>query len=310
MQTHPFVHTALVAALALAACSSISEKNVRLEEARNDYDAAQNTPQITTLAGSELKQASDALNKANEAWDKHEATAQVDQLAYLAKQRIAIAQEAAKLKTAEATTANASAERSQARLTARTEEADTAHQKAATSQRQAVAAQQSADTSQRQSEESQRQAAAQQQLTQNAEARTGQLEAQLKELQAKKTDRGLVVTFSDVLFDPDMAQIKSGGMRNVQKLADVLKQYPERNVLIEGFTDSTGDDNHNQALSDRRANTVRTALLGMGIGNDRVTGRGYGKTFPVAGNDTAAGRQLNRRVEAIISDDSGRIAPR
>lgn len=275
MKTHHFVQTALVAALALAGCSTIPEKNARLDEARSDYNVAQNNPQVTTLAGSELKQASDALNKANDAWSKNENAAQVDQLAYLAKQRVAIAQEAARLKTAEATTANASADRSEARLTARTKEADAA----------------------------QRQAELQRWRAQNAEA-------QLRELQAKKTDRGLMITLGDVLFDTDKAQIKSGGMHNVQKLADVLKQYPERNVLIEGFTDNTGGDSHNQQLSDRRANAVRTSLLNMGISNDRVTSRGYGKNFPVAGNVTSAGRQLNRRVEVTISNDNGQVPPR
>lgn len=275
MQKHHIVPTALVAALALAGCSTLPDKNARLEEARSDYSVAQSNPRVATYAGSELKQAGDALNKADAAWVRNEDAAHVDQLAYLAKQRVAITQEAASLKAAEAATAGAGADRSDARLTARTNEADRAH----------------------------RQADSQRWRAQNAEA-------QLKELQAKQTDRGLTITLGDVLFDTDKAQIKSGGMHNVQKIADVLKQYPERNVLIEGFTDNTGGDSHNQELSDRRANAVRASLLDMGIGSDRVTGRGYGKNFPVAGNITAAGRQLNRRVEVTISNDSGRIAPR
>ena len=120
----------------------------------------------------------------------------------------------------------------------------------------------------------------------------------------------MVITLGDVLFDNNRAQLKSGGMRNVQKLADFFKQYPQRNVMVEGFTDSTGSHSRNQELSDQRANSVREALLGMGIGTDRITSRGYGESYPVAGNDTAAGRQQNRRVEIIISDNSGNIAPR
>jgi len=80
--------------------------------------------------------------------------------------------------------------------------------------------------------------------------------------------------------------------------------------LVEGFTDSTGSDSYNQELSDRRANAVRMALIDMGISSDRVTTHGYGEAFPVGGNDTAAGRQSNRRVEIIISDSKGNIAPR
>ncbi|MFA5243283.1 MAG: OmpA family protein [Sulfuricella sp.] len=81
-------------------------------------------------------------------------------------------------------------------------------------------------------------------------------------------------------------------------------------MMIEGYTDNAGGDSFNQALSDRRANAVRVALLDMGTSSDRITTRGYGEAFPVAGNDTAASRQLNRRVEIILSDENGNIVPR
>jgi outer membrane protein OmpA-like peptidoglycan-associated protein len=113
-----------------------------------------------------------------------------------------------------------------------------------------------------------------------------------------------------VLFDTNQAQLKPGGMRNVLKLANFFKEYPQRTVLIEGFTDSTGSAGSNQDLSERRAGSVRTALLDMGISKDRMTSRGYGESYPAAGNDTATGRQLNRRVEVVVSDESGKIAPR
>ena len=117
---------------------------------------------------------------------------------------------------------------------------------------------------------------------------------QLKELNAKKTERGLVITLGDVLFSTNKAQLKSGGMRNVQKLADFLKQYPQHKVLVEGYTDSTGSDSLNQELSERRANAVRTALLDMGISSDRINTRGYGEAFPVA-------RQRHCRQSSIES---------
>ncbi len=96
----------------------------------------------------------------------------------------------------------------------------------------------------------------------------------------------------------------------MQKLADFLTQYPQQKVLVEGYTDSIGSDSYNQGLSDRRAYAVRTALMEMAISSDRVTAHGYGEAFPVAGNDNAASRQLNRRVEIILSDNNGNIAPR
>ena len=87
-------------------------------------------------------------------------------------------------------------------------------------------------------------------------------------------------------------------------------QYPQYKVLVEGYTDSTGSDSHNQELSERRASTVQMALLNTGISSDRVQPRAYGEGFPVAGNDTAASRQLNRRVEIVFSDENGMLSPR
>jgi outer membrane protein OmpA-like peptidoglycan-associated protein len=345
MKNHRFLSMTLIAVAVLAGCSSLPANNSLLDQARNDYSNAQASPQVTNLAAGELKQAGDSLDRANNAWTKHEDRALVDHLAYVAKQQVAIAQETARQKAAELAVANASTERDSVRLDARTREADSAQRSAEYSQRQSEASQRSAEASQRSAEISQQRAVAERQAandaqlnaqasqrqaaterqaandaqlnaqaarqqTQDAESRSRQLEAQLKELQAKKTDRGMVITLGDVLFDTNRAQLKSGGVRNVQKLADFFNQYPQRKVMIEGFTDSTGSDSRNQELSDQRANSVRMALLGMGIGADRITSRGYGESYPVAGNDTAAGRQLNRRVEIIVSDDVGNIAPR
>ena len=309
MQNYRFLPTALLAIATLAGCASVPENSL-LNEARNDYRAAQNNPQVINLAPNELKQAGDALAKANDASIKKEDAAVVTHLAYLAKQRAAIAQEAAKQKEAEIAVTNAAAERSTIRLEARTAEvskaqqsAEASQQSAAESQRQAEASQQQAVTSQQQSEMSQQQA-------RDAEMRTSQLETQLKELNAKKTERGLIITLGDVLFDTNKAQLKSGSTRSLQKLADFLKQYPQRKARIEGYTDSTGGADYNQALSDRRAKAVRTSLVDMGISNDRISTQGYGEESPVASNDTAAGRQLNRRVEIVLSDDNGNFSLR
>jgi len=134
--------------------------------------------------------------------------------------------------------------------------------------------------------------------------------AELAALKARGTERGLVLTLGDVLFGFNRAELAPGGEREVSKLSDFLKRYPKRNVMIEGFTDSIGSIDYNIGLSERRANAVRTALVNSSIDPGRIHTRGYGKSFPVADNATDAGRQLNRRVEIIISDDKGMISPR
>ena len=294
MSSYRLFPLSLIAIAVLAACSTAPTQ--QLIEARSSYAAAQNDPQVVKFAEPELRQAGAQLNEAELSATNGDSEAQIDHLAYVAKQRVTIAQETARQKSAELSAAGAAAEREKMRLDARTVEADTAT-------RAAAASGLAAEASQRQSELSQRQADA-------ANAHSQQLEAQLKELDAKKTERGIVITLGDVLFDTNKSDLKAGGMRNVQKLADVLKEYPERNVLVEGFTDSTGSSEYNQDLSDRRARAVRTALQDTGVSRERISNRGYGKTFPVADNATAEGRQLNRRVEIIVSGDGKAIAPR
>ena len=286
----------LVTVSVFAACSTMPRTNSTLEDARSEFRYAQNDPQVRTLAALELRQASDALDSANNAWVQRESEEKINQLAYVAKQKVAIAREAAKQKAAEMAIANAAKERDQIRLDQRTFEANQAKLAAAIAQDQTRLAQSEAAEAQRNKEA--------------AEARARQLEAQLNELAAKKTERGIVMTFGDVLFNTDQAQLKSDGLRNVQKLAEILKQNPQRVVLVEGFTDSTGSAAHNQSLSERRAIAVSAALMESGISRERISTRGYGEAYPVASNDNASGRQLNRRVEIVLSDDSGKIPPR
>jgi len=337
MQKNYYFPMTLIAVAVFSGCSSIPQ-NSSLTEAHSSYNSARSNPQITNLAALELQEAGNSLNKADAALSKGESDATVNQLAYLAKQKVAIAQETANRKTAELAVTNAGVERDKVRLEARTAEADAARQQVeivqetAKQQAAALAAASAkaehdqarletrtaeADAAKQElaivQETTEQQAAALAAASANAErdqALIAQQEMQLKELNAKKTERGLVITLGDVLFSTNKAQLTSGGLHNVQKLADFLKKHPQQKVMIEGYTDSTGSDSLNQALSERRANAVRTALTDTGISSDRISTRGYGEAFPVASNDTAASRQLNRRVEIILSDDNGNIAPR
>ncbi|WP_300723695.1 OmpA family protein [Pseudomonas sp.] len=138
-------------------------------------------------------------------------------------------------------------------------------------------------------------------------------DAQIKQLQgmnAKQTDRGTLVTFGDVLFQFGKSELQPNGMRNIKTLADYLNQNPDRKVIVEGYTDSVGSAAFNQGLSERRANSVRNALVRLGVDPSRIVAQGYGKEYPVASNATDSGRAQNRRVEVTISNDNQPVAPR
>ncbi len=243
-----FAPVACVFTLVLAGCAATPE-NPQLIEARTLYSQLQSKPESSTLAALETQDAFIALGKADLTSIQDRRAPEIDQLAYLAKQKIALAEQTILGREAEHGLSTIDVQRTQVQL----------------------------------------------------DVRTQQLKA-LQAMKAKQTPRGEVVTFGDVLFDTGKASLKPGNQRNVQQLADFLINNPERKVRIEGFTDSVGSDAFNQTLSERRAESVAFALQRLGVEMNRVMTQGYGKEYPVADDTTAQSRQLNRRVEVIISN--------
>jgi outer membrane protein OmpA-like peptidoglycan-associated protein len=275
-----------------------------LEEAQASYAAARNDPQVVNNAPLELNQAGQALLKAEQEFRGDADEDQVTHQAYLAKQQVAIANEAAREKAAQKTIEEATARRQSVLLEARNRELQM------TRQQQLQAEQRAQQLSEEQTR--MREEQMQQRLTQETE-RAQQLESQLAQMQEMKpqeTERGIVLTLTDVLFDLDKSTLKPGAERTLDKLARLLKESPERTLLVEGFTDSTGPEEYNQKLSEERAQAVRDALVGLGINPERIRTRGYGENFPVASNENPGGRQLNRRVEIVISRSEDAVSRR
>jgi outer membrane protein OmpA-like peptidoglycan-associated protein len=123
------------------------------------------------------------------------------------------------------------------------------------------------------------------------------------EVKVVQKERGTTITLEDINFEFGKAELLPAARQTIDPLVDVLKKDPQRNVLIEGFTDSIGNDQYNMKLSLQRANAVRDAITAKGISSGRITTKGYGKQFPVESNETPAGRQKNRRVEIIILNE-------
>jgi outer membrane protein OmpA-like peptidoglycan-associated protein len=258
---------ALALAVLLGACSSMPKSTSLLDQTRNEYATAQASTQVGTFAPLELKQAGQALDQANAAAARDAAAGTIDQLATVARQKIAAAHAVAKRAEAEGAGRPSPLGGDQSAP----QQADAARE---------------------------------------AQARGAQLDAQMADLAARKTGRGMVVTLDDALFGPAPAHLTPDGMRAVQKLADVLAQDPQRPLMVEAFTDNTGGSAQTQQLSELRANAVRAALVGLGVAPARIATRGYGEAHPVGPNDSALNRQHNRRVEIVLSNDSAKIAPR
>jgi len=212
------------------------------------------------------------------------------------------------------------AEQAKAEAERMKQEAQQAAQEAARQQQQAEVARQAA-LAQQQAAENQAQQAAQaraaaeaetekaRQAAAKAEAEKAQLRAQLLQqfnavLQTRDSARGLIVNMSDVLFDTGSADLKPGAREKLAKISGILLAHPGLTLQVEGHTDSVGTDELNMELSGRRADAVRDYLAQQGVPASSITAKGFGKTQPVASNDTAEGRQRNRRVELVVNGDA------
>jgi outer membrane protein OmpA-like peptidoglycan-associated protein len=263
---------AAAASAVLAACSSTPENIEELETARAVVPQVEASPRAG-VAANYIAEARKALDRANRLADKGGKAADIQYEATVASRNAQIANE--KILSAMAR-----------------DEIDKG-----TAERQAVLTDARAREAQRNAE-----------YARTAEDRATALERELADLKGKKTDRGVVVTMGDVLFDTGKATLKPGAYATVERLAAVLKEDAARKVLIEGHTDSVGSDEYNQSLSERRAASVQAALFERGVEASQISTVGKGETTPVASNDDAAGRQQNRRVELVFQDDRSKVA--
>jgi outer membrane protein OmpA-like peptidoglycan-associated protein len=313
-----------------AGCANSQQEKIakdRLELARTAYLEAKANRQVEAFAPLPFAEAGKALQAAEQAKNATE----MEQLAYVAEKRSKIAvtiaegrmadrdadrlsKETADIiaqkRTQEARIAQKEAEN--ARLLAMAEaeraakakkEAEEARSLASAEAERAAKAKAEAEARTREAEQARRAAQAEAERAAKAKAEADQLMRELSDLKAKQTERGIVLTIGDVLFATGKADLSSEAARSVDKLADFLQKYPNRNVLIEGHTDSVGSDEFNLTLSQKRADSVKEALTSKAIPEERITTKGYGKKYPVASNDTAAGKQQNRRVEVIILNE-------
>jgi outer membrane protein OmpA-like peptidoglycan-associated protein len=313
-----------VAAVLFAACSSAPTKPEGVDNVRSKLTRLQGDPQLASRAPVAIKEAEAAVVAAEQPrkdlqLSKH--------LVVLADRKVELAEAQAQTRWLEDQRKSLNEQQQTARLDARTREAERARSDADTARGEANSARVDAGIAQR--DETSARASAElaradaeharieadvaridtatakqnsERLQRTAQLESEELQRQIAALNAKKTERGLVVTLGDVLFSTGQSDLKGGAQNNLGKLAAFLNRYPETTVMIEGHTDNVGNDDMNQGLSQRRADSVKSFLTSHGVGIARLSVNGKGESSPIAGNDSATGRQQNRRVEVIIAN--------
>ena len=297
----------IVILLLLGGCASAPVNNQAIERAKKAYEIARTTPGVESNAPVALYDAKAALEKAEQAARDIE---EMKHLAYVAEKKAQLAVLIADRKNSETEISRLSMSKDKILLKAREEESEAARAMAEQKAREAEQRALEAELAKKHSEVMMQEAEKSRLLAEEARLRAEealaqkrQIEKELAELQARQTDRGAVITLGNILFEVNKSTLLPGGFLAIDKLADFLKKYPGRKLLIEGHTDSRGSDVYNLSLSRQRANSVLIALMERGIDGGRMITKGYGEQYPVAGNETDGGRQQNRRVEIIILDE-------
>jgi outer membrane protein OmpA-like peptidoglycan-associated protein len=294
--------TAIAAAVAAAlftGCASAPEKPAGSQEVRAKLVALQGDATLATRAPVAMKDAELAVAQAE--------IIQPDLVlaahrVYIADRKVDSARALAVTRFAEEERPALVAEAAKARLDARTLEADLAKDAAFNAKADALTAR-AENAEQKLATGQARSDADAALLAANASQQQAmELQKQIELLQARPTDRGLVLTLGDTLFATGKSELKSGATANLDRVTAFLNEYPNRTAAIEGFTDSMGSEEYNQDLSQRRADSVKGYLVGQGVKTGRLSAAGRGESAPVGDNASIAGRQQNRRVEVIISE--------
>jgi outer membrane protein OmpA-like peptidoglycan-associated protein len=273
---------AAAVSLALAGCATAPTAPDGAAEVRAKLTRLQADPSLASRAPVALQEAETAVRVAEEPVIKDAALGA--HRVYMADRKVEIAMAQAATSQAEDQRVKLGEARERSRLEARTREADRAHADADATRVAAAGA------------------------ASEAALKAADMQRQIDALQAKTTERGIVLTLGDVLFTTGMADLKAGAVSNLDRLVTFLNQNPDRRVEIEGHTDNVGSDDYNQGLSQRRADSVRSFLMQRGIASERIVAAGMGEQRPVADNTSEGGRQQNRRVEVIIANPPPAVA--
>lgn len=273
-------------AMALAACTSTSTMENRTEQLRAEFDML-SSHGVQGHAAIEAQKAQEELQTLEQMVDENADDSDIQQQLYLTERQIDVVRETMEMQRADTVIDDAETVRKDLIIGQTEQQLRDAESRADMMEVAAVNAEQ---------------------MLAEMQGQVEMLQEEVEELSATETDRGMVLTLGDILFETDEADLKNSSSTGITKVAEFLNNYPERKIVIEGHTDSTGSADYNQELSLSRAESVKDALVSYGVDSSRIETDGFGQDRPVASNDTDFGRTQNRRVEIVILDGPERQA--
>ena len=324
----PALILALFTVVLLSACTSAPKKDLALEQVRTQLDELKANEDLAGYAPLALGEAERALRQAETSTGND---TQRIHLIYMADRRIQIARAVAQREQLaqeynqlqddrsdmlvrashlEAERARFEAEQARMISQATAEDAQRAREEAAQAQQREAESARTASQAREEAEQAKALAASSATAADLARReadlaleQADTLRRQLENLQLRQTESGVVVTLGDVLFESGQTELRDEAMASLVEVVDLLQSEPDKNIRIEGHTDSTGESETNLEISQKRADAVFNALVSLGVDAARVIATGMGEDFPIASNETEEGRQQNRRVDVILLDD-------
>ncbi|WP_339074442.1 OmpA family protein [Teredinibacter turnerae] len=280
--------TASASMILLAGCATTHEPSNELTELQTRYNSVVSSQNLEEYAPVAFDEAGKSIARLETLENDDADDYELEHQQYLAERKLDTAIELAKHNRSQEYIDDADVRRKDLMLQARERDLTQAEREAAFMKSRAEAAEQRAEMAVARAN--------------SMEEKASQMASKLESVTTKLDKRGLVITMGDILFATDESEVKPGAVRTLEKVSDLLAEYPDREILVEGFTDSTGAADYNKNLSELRAEAVVKQLVDNGLAEDRLSAKGYGEEYPVASNDTAAGRQQNRRVELVVAN--------